>query len=265
MTIRYTTVKLKPYGNYNCTVNFLGNRLKLYFNFNSRLNKRFVSVWLGNTCLLQPSILSGIKSYELNFNAKLNGIYCELRFMEVTDNVSEWVNNLLYFIETDDTVSLEKIVYDISTFETNDNNNLPDIISCEPTIINIDPDLTLDISQIYSLTYSVNNGADITVNQTPQDVGGNSATDPCLALRGALDAGDPLINGMKIQEYFGFNNPTIEGYESYEDYPQGNIPIEITLKRTHSDLLIGEDMVLLMFNRDLVTMRSCWWDGTTIN
>ena len=90
MTIRYTVVKLKSYGNYNCTVNFLSNRLKLYFNFNSRLNKRFVSVWLGNTCLLQPSILSGVKSYELNFNAKLNGIYCELRFMEVTAIDRDW-------------------------------------------------------------------------------------------------------------------------------------------------------------------------------
>ena len=112
MALRYATVQLKPYGNYSCNVNFLGNRLTLYFNFNSRLNKRFVSVWLGNICLLQPSILSGIKNYTLNFNAELSGIYSELRFMEITTNVEEWVSNLLYFIEIDNTVSLDKVVYD---------------------------------------------------------------------------------------------------------------------------------------------------------
>lgn len=127
MTVRYSTVLLKPYGIYNCTVNFLSYRLRLEFNFNSKVNKRFVSVWLGNICLLSPSILSENKSYKLNFNAKLAGLNAELRFSEITEDVSLFTDNLLYFIEVDDSVQILKQVYDIPTFETNDNNSLPDV------------------------------------------------------------------------------------------------------------------------------------------
>ena len=112
MTVRYSTVLLKPYGIYSCTVNFLSYRLRLEFNFNSKVNKRFVSVWLGNICLLSPSILSGDRSYKLNFNAKLAGLNAELRFSELTEDVSLFTDNLLYFIEVDDSVQVLKQVYD---------------------------------------------------------------------------------------------------------------------------------------------------------
>lgn len=122
MPLKYTRVKLKTYGNYYCTVNFLGNTLSLYFNFNSRLNKRFVSVWLYNTCILEDSILESTKSYKLNYNAIINGINAELRFEEITETIELWDSNLLYFIQTDDTVGLEKVVYDGDLSDPVDND-----------------------------------------------------------------------------------------------------------------------------------------------
>lgn len=137
-------------------------------------------------------------------------------------------------------------------------------ISCAPTILTVVPTLTstsLNTSEQYTITYSVNNGPDVVASGLPvYTEPGFPTADPCLALSGLLRINDPTVNGVSYNSFFGFNFPTVEGYEVYDTMPENAASFTIKLKKTEPANLVGTDLVWLMFEQDEVIMHSCWFD-----
>lgn len=137
-------------------------------------------------------------------------------------------------------------------------------VDCAPTILTVVPTLTstsLNTSEQYTITYSVNNGPDVVASGLPvYTEPGFPTADPCLALSGLLRINDPTVNGVSYNSFFGFNFPTVEGYEVYDMMPENAASFTIKLKKTEPANLVGTDLVWLMFEQDEVIMHSCWFD-----
>lgn len=137
---------------------------------------------------------------------------------------------------------------------------IPD--ACTPTTLTVVPTLTtqsLDNTQQYTITYSVNDGPDIVASGRPvYSYADDYVTDPCLAIAGYLRQANPQVNGVDFDLFFGFNFPTLEGYEIYDQMPENTASFTIKFKKTDPVNLVGTDLINLMFEQDEVILHSCW-------
>ena len=137
---------------------------------------------------------------------------------------------------------------------------IPD--ACTPTTLTVVPTLTtqsLDNTQQYTITYSVNDGPDIVASGRPvYSYADDYVTDPCLAIAGYLRQANPQVNGVDFDLFFGFNFPTLEGYEIYDQMPENIASFTIKFKKTDPVNLVGTDLINLMFEQDEVILHSCW-------
>ena len=118
---------------------------------------------------------------------------------------------------------------------------------------------SLDNTQQYTITYSVNDGPDIVESGRPvYSYADDYVTDPCLAIAGYLRQANPQVNGVDFDLFFGFNFPTLEGYEIYDQMPENIASFTIKFKKTDPVNLVGTDLINLMFEQDEVILHSCW-------